>query len=107
MVEVLLCVKIEVGVAMNETQQLIKSLIEQTGRQELGIDIIVEYVSDVNERILEIENQCQEKFNSVYETNKLTGTFIPSIDQNPYYILVQKDRNNMLDVMTAFHGIDI
>lgn len=88
---------------MNETQQLIKSLIEQKGKQELGIDIVVEYVSNVNERQLEIENQCQEKFNSVYETNKLNGTFIPSVGRNPYYILVQKDRNDMLDVMTAFH----
>ena len=93
----------EVGVVMNETQQLIKSLIEQNGKQELGIDVVVEYVFDVNERQLEIENQCQEKFNSVYETNKLTGTFIPSVGQNPYYILVQKNRNDMLDVMTAFH----
>ena len=49
---------------MNETQQLIKSLIEQNGKQELGIDVVVEYVFDVNERQLEIENQCQEKFNS-------------------------------------------
>ncbi len=88
---------------MNETQQLIKSLIEQKGKQELGIDVVVEYVSDVNERLLEIEDQCQEKFNFVYETNKLTGIFIPSVGQKPYYILVQKDRNDMLDIMTVFH----
>lgn len=103
MVGVLFHAKIEVGFIMNETQQLIKFLIEKKGKQEQGIDVVLEYVSDVNERRLEIENQCQEKFNSVYETNKLNGIFIPSVGQNPYYILVQKDRNNMLDVMTAFH----
>ncbi len=88
---------------MNETQQLIKTQIEQKVKQELGIDVVVEYVFDVNERRLEIENQYQIKFNSVYETDKLTGTFIPLVGHNPYYILIQKNRNNMLDVMTAFH----
>lgn len=88
---------------MNETQQLIKMQIEQNAKQEFGIDVVVEYVSDVNERQVEIENQYQEKFNSVYEAGKLTGAFLPSVGQNPYYILVQENRNNMLDVMTAFH----
>ena len=88
---------------MNETQQLIKSIIEQKAKQELGMDVVVEYVPDVNERCLEIENQCQEKLGSVYENDKLTGMFIPPINQNPAYILVQRDRENMLDVMTAFH----
>lgn len=102
MVGLLLRARIEVGIVMNETQQLIKSLIEQKGK-ELGIDVVVEYVSDVNKRISEIENQYQEKFNSVYETNKIAGTFIPSIGKNPHYILVQKNENSMRDIMTAFH----
>lgn len=88
---------------MNETQQLIKTQIEQNVKQEFGIDVVVEYVSDVNERSLEIENQYQIKFNSVYETDKLAGAFLPSVGHNPYYILVQESRNDMLDVMTVFH----
>lgn len=88
---------------MNETQQLIKAQIEQKMKQEMGIDVVVEYVPDVYERVLDIENQYQIKFNSVYETDNFTGTFIPSIGQNPYYILVQKNRSDMLYVMTVFH----
>lgn len=88
---------------MNETQKLIKSCIEEKTKQQYGIDVVVEYVADVSERTQEIQKECGEKLNSVYEGEHFTGTFIPAVNNNPYYILIQEDRESMLDVMTAFH----
>ena len=88
---------------MNDTQKLIKATIEETTKQQYGIDVVVEYVADVTERTQELQKECGEKLNSVYEGEHFTGTFIPAVNNNPYYILIQEDRESMLDVMTAFH----
>lgn len=88
---------------MNKTQELIKVSIENETNKQFGIDVVVEYVSDVTARAQEIERQCGMKFNSVYDASGFTGTFIPTLNDSPYYILIQENRNNMLDVMTAFH----
>lgn len=88
---------------MNETQKLIKSTIENSAKQQYGIDIVVEYVADVSERTQELQQECGEKFNSVYTAEHCTGAFIPTVNNNPCYILIQEDRESMLDVMTAFH----
>lgn len=88
---------------MNDTQKLIKATIEKTTKQQYGIDVVVEYVADVTERTQELQKECGEKLNSVYEGEHFTGTFIPAVNNNPYYILIQEDRESMLDVMTAFH----
>ena len=88
---------------MNETQILIKTSIEKEAKQQLGVDIIVEYVPDISLRKQELQKQAGEKFNSVYNADHFSGTFIPAIGNNPYYILVQESRESMLDIMTAFH----
>ena len=82
---------------------MIKDTIEKTTKQQYGIDVVVEYVADVTERTQELQKECGEKLNSVYEGEHFTGTFIPAVNNNPYYILIQEDRESMLDVMTAFH----
>ena len=43
------------------------------------------------------------KFNNAYSSDHYTGTFIPKVDKNPFYVLLQADREQNLDVMTAFH----
>lgn len=88
---------------MNETQILIKTSIENETKQQLGVDVIVEYVPNISLRKQELQKQAGEKFNSVYNADHFTGTFIPAIGNNPYYILVQENRESMLDIMTAFH----
>ncbi len=88
---------------MNETQKLIKSTIEDVTKKQYGIDVVVEYVADVFERTQELQQEYGEKLNSVYDAEHLTGTFIPAVNNNPYYILIQENRESMLDVMTAFH----
>lgn len=88
---------------MNETQKLIKSTIENTTKRQYGIDIVVEYVANVSERTQELQQECGEKLNSVYDAEYFAGTFIPAVNNNPYYILIQENRESMLDVMTAFH----
>lgn len=88
---------------MNETQKLIKSTIEDTTKKQYGIDIVVEYVADVSERTQELQQECGEKLNLVYDAEHFTGSFIPAVNNNPYYILIQENRESMLDVMTAFH----
>lgn len=88
---------------MNDTQELIKTSIEAESYKQLGIDVIVEYVSDIYARVEEIERKCGVKLNSVYDASNVTGTFIPAINGNPYYILIKENRESMLDVMTAFH----
>lgn len=88
---------------MNDTQKSIKTTIEDTTKQQYGIDVVVEYVLDVSERTHEIQQECGEKLNSVYEAECITGTFIPSVNNKPYYILIQENRETQLDVMTAFH----
>ena len=87
---------------MNETQKLIKSVIEDQTKKLYGIEVIVDYVSDVSARILELQ-QSGANLNSVYDAEYCTGAFIPAVNDNPYYILIQKDRKTKLDVMTAFH----
>ena len=88
---------------MNETQKLIKSTIEDVTKKQYGIDVVVEYVADVFERTQELQQEYGEKLNSVYDAEHLTGTFIPAVNNNPYYILIQENSESMLDVMTAFH----
>lgn len=88
---------------MNETQKLIKENIETETREKWHIKVVVEFVDDVYRRVQEIENECCVKFNSAYEAHNLTGTFIPAVNNNPYYIIIKQNRNDMLDVMTAFH----
>ena len=88
---------------MNKTQELIKSSIEEETKKQFDINVVVEYVSDVSKRTHELQQQCGEKLNSVYDAEHFTGTFIPTVNNNPYYILIQENRESMLDVMTAFH----
>lgn len=88
---------------MNETQKLIKATIEDATKKHYGIDIVVEYVTDVSERTQELQQGYGEKLNSVYDAEHFTGTFIPAENNNPYYILIQENRESMLDVMTTFH----
>lgn len=88
---------------MNETQKLIKSTIEDATKKQYGINVVVEYVADVSERTQELQQECGEKLNSVYDAEHFTGTFIPAVNNNTYYILIQENRESMLDVMTAFH----
>lgn len=88
---------------MNETQKLIKESIETETRDKLKISVVVEFVDDVSKRVQEIEKEYNVKFNSVYEADNLTGTFIPTVNDNPYHIIVRQNRSDMLDVMTAFH----
>lgn len=88
---------------MNETQKLIKSTIEDATKKQYGINVVVEYVADVSERTQELQQECGEKLNSVYDAEHFTGTFILAVNNNPYYILIQENRESMLDVMTAFH----
>ena len=88
---------------MNETQILIKTSIEKEAKQQLGVDVIVEYVPNISIRKQELQKQAGVKFNSVDNADHFTGTFIPAIGNNPYYILVQESREAMLDIMTAFH----
>lgn len=88
---------------MDDTQKLIKTLIESESDKQLGIDVIVEYLSDIDARVKDIERKCGVKLNSVYDTDNVTGTFVPAINGNPYYILIKESRECMLYVMTAFH----
>lgn len=88
---------------MDDTQKLIKTLIESESDKQLGIDVIVEYLSDIDLRVKDIEQKCGEKLNSVYDTDNVTGTFVPAINGNPYYILIKENREHMLYVMAAFH----
>lgn len=88
---------------MNDTQRLIKESIESTIRKAYLAEVKVEYVDNVNERVQEIENICGIKFNAVYDAMNITGTFIPAVNGNPYYIVIKSERNDNLDVMTAFH----
>lgn len=88
---------------MNDTQELIKTSIEAESNRQLGIEVIVEYVSDIYTREEEIERKCGVKLNSVYDATNITGTFIPAINGNPYYILIKERAESMLYVMTAFH----
>ena len=88
---------------MTELQYAIKQSIEAETKKTLGVDVIVEYVPDVNARIEEIINQSHETFNSVYESENFTGTFIPSVGTEPFRILIREKRNQNLDIMSAFH----
>lgn len=88
---------------MNKTQKLIKSAIEDAIKKQCGIDVVVEYVTNVSERTKELQQICGEKLNSIYDAEYTTGTFIPAVNNNPYYILIQENRESMSDVMTAFH----
>ena len=88
---------------MDETQKLIKSTIEGVTKKQYGINVVVEYVADVSERTQELQQECGEKLNSVYDAEHFTGTFIPAVKNNPYYILIQENRESMLEIMTAFH----
>lgn len=88
---------------MDETQKLIKSTIEGVTKKQYGINVVVEYVADVSERTQELQQECGEKLNSVYDAEHFTGTFIPAVNNNPYYILIQENRESMLEIMTAFH----
>lgn len=88
---------------MNEIQEHIKALMEKKIKEQYDINLVVEYVSDVSERTHELQQKYEEKLDSVYDAEHVTGTFIPAVDNRPYYILIQKDREVMLDIMTAFH----
>lgn len=88
---------------MNDTQKLIKKSIESAAREILNVDLVVEYVGNVLERVRVIEKIYGIKFGPVYNTENVTGTFVPSVNGSPYYLLIQQNRNDMLDVMTVFH----
>lgn len=88
---------------MNETQRLIKNTIENTTRKNYSIEVLVEYVDDVDKQVQKIENQFGVKFRVVYDATNLTGTFVPAVNKNPYYIIVKSEQNDMMYVKTAFH----
>lgn len=69
---------------MDETQKLIKSTIEGVTKKQYGINVVVEYVADVSERTQELQQECGEKLNSVYDAEHFTGTFIPADDIGIY-----------------------
>lgn len=88
---------------MTENQEFLKLFIETDAKKQFDVDVCVEYVADVSDRVKELERIIGEKFNPVYEADTFTGQFIPAVNNNPYYILIQENRRDMLDVMTAFH----
>lgn len=88
---------------MTDTQKIIKQTIENYVKTNLGSIVVVEYVSDVSARASEIVSAYPENFYNAYEATHFTGTFIPQVGDNPFYILIQEDRPQCLDVMTAFH----
>ena len=88
---------------MNNTQEQIKSTIEKISKMQYDIDVVVEYVADVSKRAKQLQQQFGEKLNSVYGAEHSTGIFIPAVNNNPYYILIQENRESELYVMTAFH----
>lgn len=88
---------------MNETQRLIKNTIENTTRKNYSIEVLVEYVDNVDKQVQKIENQFGTKFRVVYDATNLTGTFVPAVNKNPYYIIVKSEQNDMMYVKTAFH----
>lgn len=88
---------------MDDTQKLVKDSIEKELKNTFCVDAIVEYTSDVTLRIHEIEQQCGEKFKPVYEANIVAGAFLPAVKDNPYYILIKDNVEEMKYIMTAYH----
>lgn len=88
---------------MNDLQLEIKNCIEAQVQKDYGVKVVVEYVSDIEVRKKQILETMSEKMNQTYDADHYTGVFIPQAEDNPYYILIQENRNNNLDIMTAFH----
>ena len=88
---------------MTDAQKKQKQFIEKCAKDTIGINLVVEYVPDVSMRVLEITSKYSENIYNAYNAKHFTGTFIPQVGENPYYILVQQKRNQQLDVMTVYH----
>ena len=88
---------------MTDLQEQIKSSLESSFEQFTGEKVIVEYVSDVDIRAKEIQKEIGVTMCNAYEANHYTGSFLPATDKSPSYILIQEDRKDNMDIMTAFH----
>ena len=90
---------------MTDLQIQIKSILESLFEEITGEKILVEYVANVDEKVKEIQKQIGVTMHNVYEAIHYTGSFLPATENSCCYIIIQEDRKDNLDIMTAFHEI--
>ena len=89
---------------MTTLQNDIKLMLEKTFSDFTQETLIVEFVEDVSVRENEIIQELNIEMSSTYDASHYTGKFLPPNDKTSVYtILIQKDRQQHLYLMTAFH----
>ena len=89
---------------MTTLQNDIKLMLEKMFFDFTRKTLIVEFVEDVSTREKEIIQELGVEMSSTYDASHYTGCFLPPNDKTTIYtILIQKDRQQDLYLMTAFH----
>ena len=92
---------------MTEHQKELKEMLEKLFNDIFDEILIIEFVENVEDREREILSLLSKDLKTTYEANHFTGKFIPpTLDSPTYKIIVQKDRNDYLYIMSTFHEFE-
>lgn len=90
---------------MTKEQQCIKNNMEQMFYNFFGEKIEIEYVDDVKSSVESFLQEYGLNMREANSANVLTGSFLPATSRTNHKIFIKRERNDCLDVMTAFHEI--